>query len=127
MHNTIYTYKDVSSDVSRKLFDLRKSHNLSQRQIAKAIGHNQSHINMLETGKRELTLETLYKFAVFYDVSMSDLLAITNKTSTVTEEPSEMQKLINEPSVRNLLTKATLEELKLLARIYLSSRNVAIE
>ena len=60
-----------------KLFELRKSKNLLQREVAFACGLTTAAYGSYEKGDREPTLETLGKLADFFEVSVDELLGRT--------------------------------------------------
>lgn len=60
-----------------KLFELRKSKNLLQREVAFACGLTTAAYGSYEKGDREPTLETLSKLADFFGVSVDELLGRT--------------------------------------------------
>lgn len=60
-----------------KLFELRKSKNLLQREVAFACGLTTAAYGSYEKGDREPTLETLCKLADFFGVSVDELLGRT--------------------------------------------------
>ena len=62
-----------------KLFELRKSKNLLQREVAFACGLTTAAYGSYEKGDREPTLETLGKLADFFEVSVDELLGRTQQ------------------------------------------------
>lgn len=64
---------------SELLTDLRKSANLSQKQLAEKIGVSQSTIAKLEIGRNEATASTLTKLAQYFDVSADYLLGLSDE------------------------------------------------
>ena len=59
---------------SKRLLDLRKPHNLTQRDVADYLGIAQPSYLRYENGKAEPTLENLAKLADLFDVSADYLL-----------------------------------------------------
>ena len=59
---------------SKRLLDLRKHHNLTQRDVADYLGIAQPSYLRYEHGKAEPTLENLAKLADLFDVSADYLL-----------------------------------------------------
>lgn len=53
-----------------RLLELRKEANLSQRDLASFLELNRSSLTNYETGNRNLTMSTLKKLAMFFDVSI---------------------------------------------------------
>ena len=60
---------------------LRKSHNLTQEDLAKAIKVSRSTVGMYENGSREPDYETLESIADFFNVDIDYLLGRTLKTT----------------------------------------------
>ena len=58
--------------------DLREDHDLTQQQVADAIGITQRKYSYIETGTQQLTGEILIKLANLYHVSIDYLLAQTD-------------------------------------------------
>ena len=63
----------------RRLIDLRESMNLSQVELGKRLGINNTVINKIESGARNVSANELSKFAEFYDVSTDYLLGKSDK------------------------------------------------
>ena len=59
---------------SEQLKNLRKSWDLTQAKLADALDTTQRNISYLESGKVEPDLQTLWKIADFFDVSIDFLL-----------------------------------------------------
>lgn len=70
---------------SEKLFELRKSHKLSQKELAKQIGVSQAAINYWEKGQRTPSINAAYKIADYFEIEISQLLDpdTYNRESTV--------------------------------------------
>ena len=60
-----------------RLRDLREDHDLTQQQVADAIGITQRKYSYVETGQQQLTADILIKLADFYDVSIDYILRQT--------------------------------------------------
>ena len=67
-----------SAKFSARLIELRKTHKLSQMQLADATGLSQSAIAKWETGKTEPTASALIALASFYDEQMEYILGLTD-------------------------------------------------
>lgn len=65
--------------MKNRIKDLREDHDLSQQQLADAIGITQRKYSYLETGTQQLTDEILVKLSNYYNVSIDYLLMQTNK------------------------------------------------
>ena len=64
--------------MENRIKDLREDHDLSQQQIADAIGITQRKYSYIETGTQPLTDEILVQLANYYQVSIDYLLRQTN-------------------------------------------------
>ena len=60
-----------------RINDMREDHNLTQQQVADAIGITQRKYSYVETGQQQLTADILIKLADFYDVSIDYILRQT--------------------------------------------------
>jgi repressor LexA len=60
--------------ILKRLSELRKAHNLSQKTLAENLKIAQNTLSQYETGKREPDLETLQAIASYFDVSVDYLL-----------------------------------------------------
>lgn len=61
-----------------RIKDLRTDNDLTQAQVAEAIGITQRKYSYLETGKQQWTDELLARLAVFYHTSVDYLLGLTD-------------------------------------------------
>ena len=59
--------------------DLREDNDLTQAQVAKAIGITQRKYSYIETGTQQLTDEILIKLARFYNVTTDYILRLSDK------------------------------------------------
>ena len=64
--------------MQNRIRDLREDSDLTQQQIADAIGITQRKYSYIETGTQPLTDELLVKLANYYKVSIDYLLKQTN-------------------------------------------------
>lgn len=67
-----------------RLRELRQERGLSQKQLAEAIGCNQSMISFWETGVNEPTESAIKKAAVFFNVSSDYLIGLEDETGAKT-------------------------------------------
>ena len=65
--------------MNNRIRDLREDHDLSQRQVAEAIGITQRKYSYVETGTQQLTDELLCRLADLYGVSVDYLLCRTDR------------------------------------------------
>ena len=59
---------------NNKILELRKSMNLSQRQLAQQIGTSQANLSRWEQGVNEPSIMECWKIADFFDVSLDFLV-----------------------------------------------------
>lgn len=64
--------------MGNRIRDLREDHDLTQQQVADAIGITQRKYSYLETGTQQLTAEILVSLARFYSVNVDYLLCETD-------------------------------------------------
>ena len=62
---------------------LRNEKNMSQQELADALGISKSSINMYEWGERQPNFEVLEAIADFFNVDIDYLLGRTNKTTKI--------------------------------------------
>ncbi len=65
--------------MDNRIKDLREDNDLTQTQVAEAIGITQRKYSYLETGTQQLTDEILVKLAKFYGVTVDYILKLTDK------------------------------------------------
>lgn len=61
-----------------RLRELRKEHNLLQKDIAEKIGVSRDSITKYESGDREPTLDNIIKMAEIFDVSIDYLIGVSD-------------------------------------------------
>ena len=61
-----------------RIRDLRQDRDLTQKQIAEAIGMSQTGYSKYETGDNDIPTAILIKLALFYSTSIDYLLGITD-------------------------------------------------
>ena len=96
-----------------RLKELRKRDNLTQRQLAKIVGYEQTIISMWENGTREPGNETLIKMADYFNVTVDFLLGrdfeekkepeILQVQEELSEEQIECIELIKQLNERDVL------------------------
>ncbi|MBR2832219.1 MAG: helix-turn-helix transcriptional regulator [Oscillospiraceae bacterium] len=64
--------------MKNRIKDLREDHDLTQQQLADAIGITQRKYSYIETGTQQLTDELLVRLADYYRVSIDYLLLQTD-------------------------------------------------
>jgi transcriptional regulator with XRE-family HTH domain len=53
---------------------MRVFHDLSQKELAEKIGISKSFISEIESGKKNLTIDLLQRYADFFDIPMSSII-----------------------------------------------------
>lgn len=64
--------------MKNRVKDLREDYDLTQQQVAEAVGITQRKYSYIETGSQPLTADILVKLSNFYHVSIDYLLAQTD-------------------------------------------------
>ena len=64
--------------MDNRIKDLREDNDLTQTQVAQAIGITQRKYSYIETGTQQLTDEMLVKLSKFYDVTVDYILKLTD-------------------------------------------------
>lgn len=65
--------------MDNRIKDLREDRDLTQTQVAQAIGITQRKYSYIETGTQQLTDEILVKLAKFYGVTVDYILKLSDK------------------------------------------------
>jgi transcriptional regulator with XRE-family HTH domain len=61
---------------------LRKSRELTQKQLSNVISTSHSHISEMESGRSKTTLDNAIKLAQFFNVSLDYLCGLTDNPNT---------------------------------------------
>ena len=69
---------NISSNYYPRLKDLREDKDLSQEEVARILGTEQSYYAKYENGVRPIPFERVIKLALFYDVSIDYIAGLTN-------------------------------------------------
>ena len=62
--------------LAERVKELRKGEGISQAKLADAIGVDEAFIGLIETGKRKVSVDTLFLLAKHFDVSADYLLGL---------------------------------------------------
>ncbi len=70
----------MNSQISfgKRLYELRTSHSLNQKQLGEIVGLSHKAISTMESGTRYTTIEKLVQLADYFDVSTDYLLGLSN-------------------------------------------------
>ena len=71
-----------------KIFELRQSKGISQKDLAKLLGITEKDVDLLEQGELEPTGETYRLLSVYFDIPLKELVAY--KETELTEEDDEL-------------------------------------
>ena len=66
--------KEIKDIISHNLISLRKSHNLTQNDLAEKLSYSDNMVSRWERGEITPSIETLQKISEFYNVPLSSLL-----------------------------------------------------
>ena len=101
---------------------LRKSENITQQQLATALGIAKSTVSMYENGQREPDFETLEMISDYFNVDMRTFFPNSEQLpSMTTKELSEIDSIFSE------LTPSRQTKLLELARLYLDDQRKSEE
>lgn len=84
----------------KRLKNLRKEKNLSQKELANLINMSQTGYSQYERGTRKISLETLKNLASFYNVSVDYLLELTDIKDKYEESKINNNSLIRLKEIR---------------------------
>lgn len=59
----------------------RVYHDMSKAELARELGFSRSFITELESGSKKVTIETLQRYADYFDIPVSSLMLFAEKTS----------------------------------------------
>lgn len=68
---------EIKIKIVERLKELMKNYNVNQSQLAEAIGVSQSSISGWVTGKKEPSIESLWKLANYFDETVDYLIGRT--------------------------------------------------
>jgi transcriptional regulator with XRE-family HTH domain len=61
--------KDIQNFIGQKLKQIRRLKNVTQKELGDFLNFSEAQISLIESGKRKLSVEDIYKVAKFFDVS----------------------------------------------------------
>ena len=106
-----------TSKFAFRISTLRKSKNLSQQQLAEAIGITKSAVSRIESASRAASIENVYAIAEYFNVTIdyllgrSDILNLTDyKNSSFNSLQPDEKELISSYSALNDFSKGILLE-----------------
>lgn len=69
-------FLSIKKEVGQKLLSIRKELGYNQQNVASAIGISRAALSYYEKGERSVDIETLYKLATFYNISIDYLFGL---------------------------------------------------
>jgi transcriptional regulator with XRE-family HTH domain len=75
MAKALHQLTTPASDVGARLRTLRKQRHLTQTELARQIGIQQSDLSRMEKGEYRVSLDNLFKILAVFDVSLNDFFA----------------------------------------------------
>ena len=76
---SVICYHTDGDYMDNRIKDLREDRDLTQTQVAEAIGITQRKYSYIETGTQQLTDEILVKLAKFYGVTVDYILKLSDE------------------------------------------------
>lgn len=68
--------------INKALRLVREFHNLKQKQLAEALRVSASYLNEIESGKKQVTMDILQKYSVYFRIPTSSLLYFAEQKNT---------------------------------------------
>ena len=60
---------------------VRVYHDMSKAELARELGFSRSFITELEAGNKKVTIETLERYSIYFDIPISSLMLFAERTS----------------------------------------------
>lgn len=95
-------HKDVYKNFGLKIKQLRRENNITQTELAKALGITQSTVVAIEKGLRKIPIDLLTAFSDFFKIPVDDLIGATSKEESTPEYEVLAKNLKDFRSKRNL-------------------------
>lgn len=89
----------ISNAVSSTLKTLRTKHNMTQQELAKRLNVSQSAIYYWENGKREPSLDMLFKISDVFHIGVDELIGLRYEPETFSDK--ELQELSEQSDREN--------------------------
>lgn len=96
------TNEEIRKIIGQRVQQHRKTHFLTQAELAEKMGVRRAYISNIEQGQKAISFEKLYELCEFFNIIVSDLFPIVKKDDT-----EEREKIILETVdiIRTLETK----------------------
>jgi transcriptional regulator with XRE-family HTH domain len=111
MATNLHELTTPAADVGARLRSLRKERHLTQTELARQIGIQQSDLSRMEKGEYRVSLDNLFKILAVFEVSLNDFFA----DQTTDNEP------------RRALSREDMQILHLVRQLSESGRREAME
>lgn len=82
--------------IFNRIKELRKKKNLTQKELAKLVGLDYTHIGRIENGDRTLDVEYLEKFATALGVKPYELLPLEWQPAPISEKEQQILDIVRE-------------------------------
>lgn len=82
--------------VFNRIKELRKKKHLTQKELAKLVGLDYTHIGRIENGDRTLDVEYLEKFAIALGVKPYELLPLEWQPAPISEKEQQILDIVRE-------------------------------
>lgn len=93
MKESLVNKEFVTNIVSKKMYDIRVSFNLTQQELGKILNVDQSTIASIETGRREIRIKELYLLASKLNVNINWLLSLSDKKLDASAQSKHIQNI----------------------------------
>jgi len=105
---------DINKKIGQKIYRLRNSKNLSQKELAELLGISRPIITLIEKGQRFLTPEELLKLAKIFNISTNELINPKIKSEVILESDKDEKKTksTSEESIRISVPQKKLKKFK---------------
>ena len=111
-------------DVHNKLLEWREFYRYKQKQVAEAIGVNRATYANYECGRRSPDIEGLVKLAIFYGISLNELVGCnTSVSDNLVLMPRDRELLEHFHQLSTIKQKACLAHMKLDVELDLEFRD----
>ena len=97
----------MTTEISERLYDLRKAHNYSQQQLAMKLGLTQGAISQWEKGLTIPAADQIISLAKVYGMSTDEILGIEKKPVATTDpwDPDQMDYADREDQTTRMLAR----------------------
>lgn len=76
----------ISVEIGLRIKELRNAKKLSQEALSFSAGMHPAYLSKIERGEKCPTIDTLYKIAKAFNISLSELVDISGSGATVSDE-----------------------------------------